>query len=190
MGIAILLFGRKFLSLLVALAFFVISTKICAEIPEATNYTFLISLIAAVVGFALSRATEKLAFFLLGFAAGYFIANCLLAFVDVNMIDYNIQTIIEVIVGVIFGLLCSIQSATFVELFTAIFGATILADAITYLIYEFSNLSTLLSNSASVASSFNNIATAISQTAKAHSTIVLILTVVLTIFGFYFQKKH
>lgn len=185
-GFIALLWGKKFLSLLVAAGFFVIATKICAEIPQVASYSIIIALVAAVIGYVLANATEKVAFFLIGLGAGYFLGNCVIALVD-STLAVQTATIIEIVIGVIFGVLCSIQSSLFVELFTAVFGARVIADAAVFLAFD---LETATLQGGNLLENISNTGLTISTAATAHSSIVLVITIVLAALGFMYQHKH
>lgn len=185
-GLIALFWGKKFLSFLVAAGFFVIATKICAEIPQVANYSIIISIIVAIVGYFLANATEKVAFFLIGLGAGYFLGNCVIALVD-STLPVQTATIIEIVIGVIFGILCSIKSSLFVELFTAIFGARVIADAAVFLVFD---LQTATLQGGNLLENISHTGLTISSAATAHSSIVLIITIVLGALGFLYQHKH
>lgn len=186
-GIISLLFGKKFVSVIVAVGFFALATHLCSFMPETANYSIFIAIGAAIIGFFLAKATEKVAFFLLGLAAGYFLGNCFIAFINNGSIAIHMQTLIEICFGVVFGVLCSIKSDLFIELGTAIFGARLIADAIVYLIFDLNKSASMSGN---IIENLSNTGLTISSTALNHSFIVLVLTIILTIAGFIYQKKH
>ena len=180
-----MLYGEKLFSLIRAIAAFVFTYGfINSNFADTSNVT-VIALAAAVVAALLSQYAKKLAFFLLGLFAGYFIGQIAAGYVPAQ--DVYTPWIVIGVCAVVAGILCAHFNRTFIRIGTSFIGGILIGSVVIYVIMNIDNLSayTGLISSAGALSDYIT-----GQINGQYGLWLLGIALVLTIVGTRYQNHH
>lgn len=186
-GLCAMLKGQKLLALFLSLFAFYFAFEVVIGTYGNTITTIAIALLAALIASLLIQFAQKLAFFLLGFIAGIFLAFMAIPMLTFIPVEYHWIAII--ITGILFGILTAHFNKVFIRLATSFIGGRIFSIGALFLIFNATNLSNFATNDipTDLQNTLNYMLTTFSIN---NSTYILIASLLFTIIGYYFQAKR
>lgn len=184
-GLLSMLYGERLFSLILAIAAFVFTYSFINSNFANTSNVTVIALAAAVVAVLLSQYAKRLAFFLLGLYAGYFIGQIAAGYVPAQ--DAYTPWIVIGVCAVVTGILCAHFNRSFIRIGTSFIGGILIGSVVIYVVMNINNLS----GSAGLISSAGALSAYITgQVNGQYGLWLLGIALILTIVGTRYQKHH